>query len=394
MGALITTMYTSGSMDPIVSERPLAGIRVLDLSRVLAGPFCARLLADLGAEVIKVEAPGGDDARTYGPFVGGQSTYFRLMNRNKLGVVVDLKQEAGRARLETLLQDADVLVENFRLGVMERLGLAVPQLLERHPRLVVVSITGFGQTGPLRERPAYDLVVQAMSGLLDATGHPGGPGTRTAVSLGDMVPGLYGAFGALAALLERERTGRGQHVDVAMLDGLVSLLEMHAMRTLHAGEKPRRWGNDYPISAPYGTFATSDALVAIAIANDQLFVRFAQALDAERWIGDPRFDTDSQRAAHRDVLRAEIEAVLRDLSAEEVVERLQAVGVPCGPVLDIPTALAHPQTTAREMVIAEADGFATLAPGVKLGADPFPTPTPAPGLGEHDALFPGAVRAE
>src|SRR6266540_2641705 len=218
------------------SSRPLVGIRVLELGRVLAGPFCGMLLADLGAEVIKVEPPHGDDARTFGPFVDGASTYYRLLNRDKLGISLDLKQSDQLAVLQRLIERSDVLIENFRPETLERLGLPVARIRELNPRLVVVSITGFGHSGPLRDLPAYDLLIQAMSGLMAATGPVDGDPTRSAVSLGDLVPGLYGALGALAGLYEQQRTGVGRHVDVAMLDGLVSLLESVAKRALHRNE--------------------------------------------------------------------------------------------------------------------------------------------------------------
>jgi CoA:oxalate CoA-transferase len=229
---------------------PLAGVRVLELGNVLAGPFCGMLLADLGAEVIKVEPPRGDDARTFGPFVDGASTYYRLVNRNKLGISLDLKRADELAVLERLIERSDVLVENFRPGTLERLGLPIARIRTLNARLVLVSITGFGQHGPLRDMPAYDLLGQAMSGLMAATGPVSGDPTRSAVSLGDLIPGIYGALGVLAALYERQQTGRGRHVDVAMLDVLMSLLESVAMRALHTDEPIVPLGNDHALSAP------------------------------------------------------------------------------------------------------------------------------------------------
>lgn len=375
--------------------QPLTGVRVLDLSRVLAGPFCGQLLADLGADVIKVEAPAGDDARTFGPHHEGQSTYFRLLNRNKRGVVLDLKTDDGRRGLEELLEGADVLVENFRPGVMDRLGFGVASSRERYPRLIVVSITGFGQSGPLAALPAYDLIAQAMSGLVDATGHPGGPPTRSAVSLGDLIPGLYGALGAMAALQHRERTGQGQHVDVAMFDCLVSLLESLAMRALYTDESLDRLGNEHALSAPIGTFATSDQPVVIAIANDALFVRFADVMGHPEWPADERFATDALRAVHRHALRKELERVTSTLSSADLLERLQGAGIPCGPLLDVRAALQHEQTIARGMVIEESDGFRTLGRALKFSEAPFDRPRPAPAMGaDNDALLRGSQEAE
>jgi CoA:oxalate CoA-transferase len=364
-------------MRPVTA--PLDGVRVLDLTKVLAGPFCSMLLADLGAEVIKVEPPSGDDARTFGPHVKGASSYFRLFNRGKLGIVLDLKRDEDRERLERLVERADVLVENFRPGVLARLGLAVERLHELNPRLVVVSITGFGQTGPLRAQPAYDLLVQAMSGLLAATG------TRSAVSLGDLVPGLYGALGAVAALRERELTGRGRHVDVAMLDALLSILESVAMRALHSDEAIVPLGNDHALSAPFGTFRTADGEIAITVANEPLFERFAAALGRPEWTSDPRFRTDPERVRHRDAMREEVEAVLARFTSADALALLEQAGVPAGPILGVREALAQPQAAARGMVVEEADGFRTLGSPLKLGPDG--PPRPAPALREHQALL-------
>jgi CoA:oxalate CoA-transferase len=371
---------------PDSERRPLTGVRALDLSRVLAGPFCGMLLADLGAEVIKVEPPWGDEARRFGPHVDGESAYHRLFNRSKLGIVLDLKDEGDLIRLRTLVERADVVIENFRPGALARLGFTPAAMLELNPRLVVASITGFGQNGPLRSLPAYDLIVQAMSGLMAATGPAGGGGMRSAVSLGDLVPGLYAALGVVAALYERERTGRGRHVDVAMLDGLLSLLESVAMRALHTAEAIKPLGNDHALSAPFGTYETADGTLAIAIASDPLFERFAQALGHPEWPADPRFARDAERARHRDALRAEIEAALAPLSRAQALERLQTAGIPAAPILSVREALAQPQSLAREMVVEEEDGFRTLGTPLKLAGSSLGRPRPAPALGEHDGL--------
>jgi CoA:oxalate CoA-transferase len=361
-------------------------VRVLDLGRVLAAPFCGLVLADFGAEVIKVESPAGDDARRFGPFRDGASTYHRFLNRNKLGIVLDLKQPEGRGRFERLVERSDVVIENFRPGALQRLGLAPARLLELNPRLVVVSITGFGQTGPLAREPAYDLIVQAMSGLMSVTGPDGGEAVRVGVSLGDLVPGLYAALGCLAALHERERSGRGQHVDVAMFDGLLSLLESVAMRALYTDEEFLPTGSHHAISAPFGTFRTADEPVAVAIANEPLFARFAAALGRPEWTDDPRFADDATRARNRRALQAEIESVLELMPRDEILTLLAGEGIPCGPVLDPRAALAHEQTAARSMVIAEPDGFRTLASPLKLRGSAG-VRRPAPALGEHGGLI-------
>jgi CoA:oxalate CoA-transferase len=369
-----------------MSAPPLAETRVLELGRMLAGPFCGMLLADLGAEVIKVEPPGGDEARTFGPFVDGASTYYRLLNRNKLGISLDLRRRDQLAVLRGLLERSDLVVENFRPGALERLGLPIADMRSQNPRLVVVSITGFGQDGPLSNLPAYDLLAQGMSGLMAATGPVGGGPTRSAVSLGDLVPGLYGALGALCALYERERTGLGRHVDVAMLDSLVSLLESVAMRALHSDEAIEPLGNDHALSAPFGAYRTADGEIAIAIANDPRFVRFSKTLGRPEWPSDPRFATDAKRARHRAELRSEIEAELAALSSEQALTRLRDAGIPVGPLLGVREALEQPQVIARGMVVSEQDGFRTLGSALKLG-DPPRAHRPAPRLGEHQDLI-------
>jgi CoA:oxalate CoA-transferase len=369
-----------------ISRLPLAGVRVIELGNVLAGPFCGMVLADLGAEVIKVEPPRGDDARTFGPFVDGASTYFRLVNRNKFGISLDLKRADELSVLERLLERSDVFVENFRPGTLERLGLPIARIRLLNPRLVVVSITGFGQHGPLRDMPAYDLLIQAMSGLMAATGPVGGDPTRSAVSLGDLVPGLYAALGALAALYERQHTGRGRHVDVAMLDALTSLLESVAMRALHTDEPIMPLGNDHALSAPFGSYRTADGDIAITIANDRLFARFADTVGRPDWPRDARFATDAERALHRDELRMEIEAELAGLTREQALGHLREAGIPAGPILGVREALAQPQAFAHAMVVEEEDGFRTIGSALKLGEPPR-APRPAPLLGEHQELI-------
>jgi CoA:oxalate CoA-transferase len=288
--------------------------------------------------------------------------------------------------LERLIERSDVLIENFRPGTLARLGLPIVRIQELNPRLVLVSITGFGQDGPLRDMPAYDLLVQAMSGLMAATGPVGGGPTRSAVSLGDLVPGLHAALGALAALYERRRTGRGRHVDIAMLDVLTSLLESVAMRALHTDEPIVPLGNDHALSAPFGTYRTADGEIAITVANDRLFARFADTLGRPDWPRDSRFATDAKRALHRDELRMEIEAELAGLTVEKALAKLRKAGVPAGPILGVREALAEPQVVARSMVVEEEDGFRTIGSALKLG-EAVRAPRPAPSLGEHQELL-------
>ncbi|GAA4239792.1 CoA transferase [Actinomadura meridiana] len=363
----------------------LEGIRVLDLSRVLSGPLCARSLADLGAEVIKIESPAGDDGRHFGPFVDGDSSFYRHLNRNKVGITLDLKNPADQERFARLVERSDVLIENFRPGVLARLGFPPDELLRLNPGLVAVSISGFGQSGPLADRPAYDLIVQAMSGLMSVTGPDGGPGVRVGVSIGDIVPALYATSAVLSALYQRERTGRGQHIDVSMFDGLVSILESVAMRALHTTEDVGPTGGHHAISAPYGTFETKDGPVAIAVASDTLFARLAGVLDRPGWLTDERYTTDADRGHNREELCVDVEEALAHLTREEALDLLGGAGVPCGPVLSVREALSHPHALARDLVRDEPDGFRTLAGGFRTTGtvDEF---RPAPGQGEHDAL--------
>ncbi|TDB89662.1 CoA transferase [Actinomadura sp. KC216] len=366
----------------------LGGIRVLDLGRVLSAPLCGRILADLGAEVIKIEPPSGDDGRRFGPFYDGVSSYHRLLNRNKLGIVLDLKSDAGRRTFTELIKRADVLVENFRPGVLDRLGFPPARLLELNPRLVAVAISGYGRTGPLADRPAYDLIVQAASGLMSVTGPDGGPAARVGVSIGDIVPGMYAVTAVLAALHERARSGRGQYVDVAMLDGLLSILESVAMRALLTDEPVEPTGSHHAISAPFGTFATRDEPIAIAVANDTLFASLATALGHPEWTGDARFGTDADRGRNRHELRKELEAALVGMTRDDAIAALSDAGVPCGPVLDVRESLRHPQAEARGMVRTEADGFPTLGSGFRIAGSRADT-LPAPALGQHDDLIAG-----
>ncbi|HET8559601.1 MAG TPA: CoA transferase [Marmoricola sp.] len=370
-------------MTPTVPS--LHGVRVLDLSRILAGPFCAMLLADLGAEVIKIEDPAGDDSRLFGPFVNGDSAYYRLFNRGKFGITLDLRRHEGADQFVRLARRADVVIENFRPGVMERLGLPVTRLLHENPRLTVLSITGFGQHGPLRDAPAYDLIAQAMSGLMSVTGWPDGQPTRTGVSLGDLIPGLYGALATVASLHERIRTGHGQHIDLAMLDSLISVLESVGMRALHELEEPVATGNDHAMTAPFSTYPTKDGSIAIAVSNDKLFGRLATALDRQQWLGDRRFANYADRDPNRQALRDEMVAAMSALTTDEVLDRLSSHGVPASKVLSVREALDQDHVRARQLVVTEPDGFQTLGSPMRLtGSVP---PRAAPGLGEHNAML-------
>lgn len=330
---------------------PLAGLLVVDLTRVLAGPFCTMVLADLGARVIKVEAPGGDDARRIGPFVDGESAYFTSLNRGKQSIALDLKHAADRTVFEKLLARADVLCENFRPGVMDRLGYGWETLHERHPRLVLASTSGFGQTGPYAGRPAYDIVVQAMGGVMSLTGHPGSPPTRVGSSLGDITAGLFTAVGIQAALLERERSGIGRRVDVSMLDAQVATLENAIARHAATGEVPGPMGSRHPSIAPFEALATARGHIVIAAGNDALFAVLCETLERVELAHDPRFANNELRRRNAVELSQLLEAALALRPADVWIERLLEAGVPCGPLNDVAAVVADPQVVARNMVV-------------------------------------------
>jgi len=372
---------------------PLAGTFVLDLTRVLAGPYCTMVLADLGARVVKVEAPErGDDARQIGPFVGGVSAYFWSLNRGKQSIALDLRAGPDRAVFERLLARADVLVENFRPGVMERLGFGWEMLHARFPRLVVASTSGFGQTGPYARRPAYDVVVQAMGGIMSLTGHPGGPPTRVGTSTGDITAGLFTAIGALAALVERARSGRGRHVDVAMLDCQVATLENAIARFAATGEVPGPIGSRHPSITPFQAFRTRDGYVVVAAGNDPLFAKLAAAVGRPGLASDPRFRTNDDRTGNVAALVAELEPAFATRPSAEWLAAFEAAGIPCGPLNDVAAVLADPQVRARNMIVSSQDPaagrFELAGNPVKLsGVEDPATRPPAPRLDEHRAAI-------
>jgi CoA:oxalate CoA-transferase len=370
---------------------PLRGTLVVDLTRVLAGPYCTMVLADLGARVVKVEPPGrGDDAREIGPFVGGRSAYFISLNRGKESIALDLKETGDRAVFEALLARADVLVENYRPGVMERLGYGWPELERRFPRLVLASLSGFGQTGPLARRPAYDIVVQGMGGIMSLTGQPGGPPTRVGTSLGDITAGLFGAIGIQAALVERERSGRGRHVDVAMLDCQVATLENAIARHQATGAVPGPLGSRHPSIAPFAALATRDGWIIVAAGNDALFAKLAAALGRPELAADPRFARNDDRTRNVEELEGELESLLAARGSAEWLALLEQEGIPCGPIQDVAQVVAHPQVNARNMVVSVDDPVAgrlrVAGNPVKLsGVEDPGSRAPAPELDEHRA---------
>jgi CoA:oxalate CoA-transferase len=357
---------------------PLDGVTVVDLTRVLAGPYCTMVLADLGARVIKVERPGtGDDSRHIGPFVDGVSAYFASLNRGKQSVSLDLHDAADRAEFEHLLDAADVLVENFRGGTMARLGYPWATLHDRFPSLIYAAVSGFGHTGPYAERPAYDMVVQAMGGVMSITGQPDGPPTRVGTSVGDITAGLFTAVGIVSALHHRALTGETTQVDVSMLDCQVAILENAIARFEATGEVPRPLGSHHPSIAPFGAFRASDGWLVIAAGNDVLFRRLCDAIGRPSLAADERFTTNPRRTDHRDELVSALEAVLADRTVAVWLETLEAADIPCSAVNDIEAVLSDPQIAARNMLVevddARIPGFRVAGNPVKFSAFPDPT---------------------
>jgi crotonobetainyl-CoA:carnitine CoA-transferase CaiB-like acyl-CoA transferase len=373
---------------------PLAGFTVLDLTRVLSGPYCTMVLADLGARVIKVEHPGrGDDTRHWGPpFIGAESAYFLSINRNKESVTLDFKPPAGREVLERLAARADVLVENFRPGTLDRAGLGWDAMHARFPRLVYASISGYGQTGPRKNEAGYDAVMQAEGGLMSVTGDPDGPGYRMGVAITDMVAGLYCAQGITAALLARERSGAGQRVDIGMLDTTAALLTYQAANFFTTGKTPGRRGNLHATIAPYEPFTTADGEIVVAVGNDDIWRRFCAAIGLPEMADDPRFATNSGRVTNYEVMRPPIDRAFRTASNAEWVARLNTAGVANGEVRDIAQMLGDPQLAAREMIATlmhpTAGATRVIGAPIKLSDTPASVHSAPPILGQHtDAVL-------
>jgi CoA:oxalate CoA-transferase len=329
----------------------LSGIKVVDLSRVMSGPYCTALLADMGAEVIKIETPGsGDDARHFGPYVNGHSVYFAQLNRNKKSVALNLKQPEACDALRKLVANADVVVENFRPGVAQRLGVDYASMSAINPRLVYLSISGFGQEGALRDQPAYDLVIQAMSGLMHITGDPRGGPTSVGESVADMWTGLFGSWSVLAALLSRERGGPGRHIDLPMFDAMIALQVTAFSRLVADGQAPMRVGNRHPITTPVDSFAASDGHVVIVVSHDGAFRKFAALIGQAQLCEDPRFRDTAARRAHEPELKEIISAWMRGHSVDEVLAACRAADIPAGPVWDIERARRQLQEQGSPML--------------------------------------------
>jgi len=377
---------------------PLSGLLVVDLTRVLAGPYAALMLNELGARIIKVEPPRvGDDSRHIGPFVKTpegktKSGYFMSVNRAKESIALDLKADGDRRIFEALLDRADVLIENYRGGTMEKLGYGYEQLKDKHPRLIYCGVSGFGHTGPYAARPAYDMVVQAMGGVMSLTGHPDSPPTRVGTSTGDLSAGLFATIGIVTALYDRKTTGKGQKVDIAMLDSQVALLENAISRYVATGEVPGRLGSRHPSIAPFAAFATKDGHIAIAAGNNELFARVARVIGREDLIADERFTTNPKRVAHYEPLHEQMEMALSAHGSKHWLDALDAAGVPSGPLNNVAQVMSDPQVLHRNMIIETIDP--ELGPirmqgnPVKLSAHEDPkTRAAAPELDQHRAAI-------
>jgi len=369
-----------------VSDRaPLAGIRVLDLTRYLAGPFCTMLLADYGADVVKVESRKGREFRV--PGARHDSYFFLSSNRGKRSMTLDLRRPEGREVLLRLLPRFDVLVENFRPDVMDSLGLGPRALAERFPRLVYCAISGFGADGPYRDRPGFDQIAQGMSGFMSLTGTEASGPTRAGIAIGDLLAGIFGAHGIQLALFERSRSGRGQIVETSLLESLVSVLSWGAGMYFESGQAPGPAGQHHPLASPYGRFRARDGYLNIASGNDLMWEKLARALERERWLEDPRFADAVARVRHRDDLTAEIDAVLATADVGDWVERLNAAGVPAGPVFDLDQVFHDPQVLARDMLVEmphpELGRYRTTGLPVKLRRSPGGIERPPPTHGQH-----------
>ena len=367
---------------------PLDGIKVLDLTRVLAGPYATMLLGDLGAEVIKIEQPDtGDESRNFGPFKNGFSLYFMSVNRGKRSVTLNLKTERGQAIFKQLLTHTDVLVENFRPGTMGKLGLDYNMLKTEYPALIYAACSGFGQTGPYAQQGAYDMIIQGMGGIISITGEPEGPPVRVGTSISDITAALFTSIGVLSALHHRNQTGKGQFVDVAMLDSLVAVLENAVVRYFATGEAPKPLGARHPAITPFEAFASADGHVIIALGNDTLWAKFCIHVNREGLISDKRFRTNADRTENHAELFPILSEIMSQRTTDAWIDALGKIGVPCGPINAMDKVVSHPQVQARQMItrIAHQITGEVEVPGVpiKLSETPGNVDAPAPSLGEH-----------
>ncbi len=376
----------------------LDGIRIIDLTRILAGPFCTQLLADYGAEVIKIERPGiGDDTRRWGPpYLQGadgedttESTFYLSANRNKRSVTIDISRPEGRDLIVGLLERTDVLMENYRVGTLQRYGLGYDYLKEKFPKLVYCSITGFGQTGPYAARPGYDMLAQGMGGIMSLTGEPDGQPVKLAVAVADIMTGMHAATAVLAAIRHRDRTGIGQHIDLALLDTQVSWLAYHAVEYLNSGTNPGRLGNGAAAVVPYGVYPSADGHVIVGAGNDGQFAKLCEVAGRPELVRDPRYATNAQRIENREALEATLREIIETRTTDDWVVSLEEAGVPCGPINTVDRVFADPQVRARGGAIVmthslSATGSVGLAASpAKMSETPLSYRVPPPTLGEH-----------
>jgi len=377
---------------------PLAGIRVLDLTRVLAGPFCSMILGDMGAEIIKVEEPGkGDDTRGWPPFSGGEATYFLSVNRNKKSLTLNMKAPDGQAILRRLVAKADVVLENFRPGTMERLGFGYDALRKVNPRLIYCAISGFGESGPEASRPGYDLIVQGESGVMDLTGFADGPPVKVGNSVADLVSGMAAAHGVTLALLSRARTGKGQKVEIGMLDVMASLLTYQASLYWNGGGRPARRGNQHPSIVPYEVFQAQDAYMTLGVANNSLFDRMCRAIGREELAKDPRFDSEASRVTNREVLVPLLNSIFSTRPASDWLKRLDEAGVPAGRIKTVAEVCDSEHLRARGMFVSlnhpKAGAVTAMGVPIRLWDTPGAAQAPAPLLGQHtDEILTGLLR--
>jgi crotonobetainyl-CoA:carnitine CoA-transferase CaiB-like acyl-CoA transferase len=366
---------------------PLANLKVVELARILAGPWAGQILADLGADVIKVESPEGDDTRKWGPpFIReADAAYFHSCNRGKRSVVIDFRTSAGQAAIKQLAAGCDVLIENFKVGGLACHGLDYPSLARINPRLIYCSVTGFGQTGPYAARAGYDFIIQGMSGIMDLTGEPDGLPQKMGVACADIFTGTYAVIGIQAALQQRERTGVGQHIDMALLDSMVGVLANQALNYLSSGEAPHRLGNAHPNIVPYQVFAVADGHVILAVGNDRQFGRLCDYLGLSELATDARFQTNSARVANRDILIPLLSQALLKCRREDVLQAMEEQGTPAGPINTVAQAFADPQVVHRKMLLETAGSVPGVRIPIRMSGATLGTERPAPRLGEHTA---------
>lgn len=368
--------------------KPLAGLRVLDLSRVLAGPYCTMMLADYGADIVKIEPPGvGDDSRAFGPFVGKESAYFMSLNRNKRSMTLNFKRAEEVDLFKEMVIHADIVVENYRPGTMEKFGLGYDELKKLNPKIIYAACSGFGHSGPYQYKPAYDIIVQAMGGIMSVTGQEGGEPTRVGASVGDIIAGMFTAYGVMMALYHRERTGEGQKVDVGMLDCQVAVLENAIARYVTSGDVPVPLGNRHPSITPFSAFTAKDGHIIVGAGNERLWEKLCNILNHAELIKDPRFDSNSKRTANVKELMAILNSIFIEKTIAEWLDVLETAELPCAPINTVDKIVNDPQIKAREMIVEIEHPIAghLKMPGVpvKMSLTPGSVDTPAPMLGQH-----------